>query len=95
MNDDQNFFILAPIYGDGSAAFRHHMISSVVFSYSNTLQNMLVYYVVTEIGWFDENLDAVPCAKKMRENGITTFLLHVFQCITFNQKLLILTVFKK
>ena len=42
-------------------------------------------YAVTEMGCFDGYLDAAPRAKTMRLNGITTFLLHVTQCITFNQ----------
>ena len=71
------------------------MISVVVFSCSNYLQSMLVDFAVTEVGFFDDYSDAAVRDKTMRENGITTFLLHVFQCITFNQKLLILTVFKK
>ena len=48
---------------------------------------MLVDYGVTEMGHFDDYLDAAPRAKTMRRNGITTFLLHVSQCIIFNQKL--------
>ena len=44
---------------------------------------MLVYYSVTEMGCFGDYLDAAPRAKIMRVNGITTFLLHVSQCITF------------
>ena len=46
---------------------------------------MLVDYTVTETGCFDDYLDAAPHAKKMRGNGITTFILDVAQCITFNQ----------
>ena len=46
---------------------------------------MLVDYVVTDMGWFDDYLDAAPRAITMRVTGITTFLLHVVQCITFNQ----------
>ena len=65
------------------------MISIVVFSYSNTLQSMLVDYEVTEMGCFDEYADAVSRAKSMRVNGITTFLLHIAQCITFNSKNLV------
>ena len=61
------------------------MISVVVFSYSNTLQSMLVDYAVTDMGCFDDYSDAAPRAKTMRGNGITTFLLHVAQCITLNQ----------
>ena len=65
------------------------MISVVVFFYSNTLKNVLVDYAVTEIGCFDEYLDAGPRAKTMRVNGITTFLFHVAQCITFNQNIFV------
>ena len=50
---------------------------------------MLVDYSVTEMGCFDDYLDAAPHAKAMRVNGITTFLLHVAQCITFRQKILL------
>ena len=46
---------------------------------------MLVYYAVTEMGCFGVYLDAAPRAKTMRGNGITTFLLYIAQCITFNQ----------
>ena len=46
---------------------------------------MLVYYAVTCMGCFDDYLDASPRAKTMRGNGITTFILHFAQCITFNQ----------
>ena len=61
------------------------MISVVVFFYSNTLKSMLVDYAVTEMGCFDDYLDAAPRAKTMRVNGITTFIFHVVQCITFHQ----------
>ena len=46
---------------------------------------MLVDYEVTKMGCFDDYSDAAPRAKTMRRNGITTFLLHVSQCITFRQ----------
>ena len=46
---------------------------------------MLVDYEVIDMGCFDDYLDAAPCAKTTRGKGITTFLLHVAQCITFNQ----------
>ena len=62
------------------------MISVVVFSYSNELQSMLVDYVVTEMGCFGGYSGATPRVKTMRVNGITTFILHVAKCITFNQK---------
>ena len=58
------------------------MISVVVFFYSNTLKSMLVDYAVTEMGCFDDYLDAAPRAKTMRGNGINTFLLHFSQFIT-------------
>ena len=37
------------------------------------------------MGFFDDYSDAVPRAKNMRGNGITTFLIHVTQCINFCQ----------
>ena len=46
---------------------------------------MLVYYSVIDMGCFDDYLDAAPRAKNTRGIGITTFLLHVSQCITFHQ----------
>ena len=86
-NDDQKYYAFAPTYGYGSTAFNRHMISVIVFYYSSTLQIMLVDYTVTDMGNFDDFSDAAPRAKSMRGNGITTFLLHVAQCITFNQKM--------
>ena len=50
---------------------------------------MLLDYGVIEIGRFDDYSDAAPRAKTMRGNGITTFLLHVSQCIIFNFKKLL------
>ena len=85
-DDDQNAYTFAPTYGDKSTAYHGHMISVVVFFYSNTLKIMQVEYAVTNMGCFDDYLDAAPRAKIMRGNGITTFLLHVYQCITFHQK---------
>ena len=55
------------------------MISVAVFSYSNKIQIMLVDYAVTDMGCFDDYLDAAPRAKTMRGNGITTFILHLPQ----------------
>ena len=46
---------------------------------------MLVDYAVTYMVCFDDYLDAAPYAKTMRGNGITNFILHVAQCIIFNQ----------
>ena len=57
---------------------------------------MLVDYAVTEMGCFDDYLDAAPRAKTIRGNGITAFLLHVAECITFNQtKCVIATLIEK
>ena len=50
---------------------------------------MLVDYAVTEMGCFGDYSDAAPRAKTMRGNGITTFLLHVYQCTTFHQTQLV------
>ena len=61
------------------------MISVVVLSYSETLKSMLVEYAATEMGLLDDYSDADPNHKIIRGNGITTFLLHVSQCIIFNQ----------
>ena len=44
-----------------------------------------MYYAVTDMGFFDDYPDAAPRAKTMRGGVITTFLLHVAQCITLNQ----------
>ena len=46
---------------------------------------MFVYYAVIEMGCFGDYADAAPRAKIMRGNSITTFILHVAQCITFRQ----------
>ena len=50
MNDDQKSYSFAPTYLYGSTDFHCHMISVVVYSYSNTLQSMLVDYAVTGMG---------------------------------------------
>ena len=60
------------------------MISVVVFSYSETLKNMLVEYVATEMGFLDDYSDAAPKGKIISGNGIATLVLHVAQCIIFN-----------
>ena len=46
---------------------------------------MLVDYAVTYMGYFDHYSGAAQRAKKMKRNVLTTFLLHIYQCITFNQ----------
>ena len=48
---------------------------------------MLVGYAATEMGSLDEYLDAAPKGKSIRGNGITTYLLHVAQCINFHNSL--------
>ena len=46
---------------------------------------MLVDYLVTEMVFFYDYLDAAPHTKTMKGNGITTFLLNFSQCIIFNK----------
>ena len=46
---------------------------------------MLVDYAVTEMGCFDDYSYDASHAKTMRGNGITNFLLHASQCVTFNK----------
>ena len=84
MDDDESTYKFGPLYGGESTGFHHHMISGVVFSYSETLNGMLVEYAVTEMGFLDDYSDADPNHKSIRGNGITTFLFHVTQCIIFN-----------
>ena len=84
-NDDEKAYTFAPTYGDESTSYHHHMISVVVFFYSNTHKSMLVDYKVKEMGCFDDYLYDAPHDKNIRVNGITNFLLHVSQCITFRQ----------
>ena len=75
-----------PTYGGESNSYHRHMISVVVFFYSNTHKSMLVDYIVTDMGCFDDCSDAEPRSKIMRGNGITTLLFHVSPFITFHQK---------
>ena len=82
-NDDQKYYAFVPTYGDESTAFQRHVISVVMFFYSNKLQSMLVDYAVTEMGCSDNYSDADPCAKNTRGNCISTFLLHISQYITY------------
>ena len=77
MNDDEQAYIFFTLYGGESTGFHCHMISVVVFSYSETLESMLVYHAVTEMGSLDDYSDASPKGKSIRGNGITTFILHV------------------
>ena len=61
------------------------MISVVVFYSLKKIQSKLEDYAVIEMGCFYDYLDAAPHAKTMRGNCITNFILHISQCITFNQ----------
>ena len=88
-NDDKKAYTFAQTYGDESTGYHSHMISVVVFLYSNTLKSMLVDYSVIEMGCFDDYSDVSPRAKTMRGNGINTFLLHATQCINFHQILFV------
>ena len=47
MNEDENAYKYGPLYGGESTGFHRHMISVVVFSYSETLGIMLVEYEAT------------------------------------------------
>ena len=47
MNDDEQACKFCPLYGGESTGFHRHMISVVVFSYSETLESMLVDYAYT------------------------------------------------
>ena len=62
------------------------MISVLLFSYSETLEIMLVDYAATEMGSIDEYSDAAPQGKIMRGNVITK-KNHVAQYIIFNLKI--------
>ena len=64
---------MGPKYGGESNGLYQHMISVVVFSYSETLKIMLIEYAATEIGFLDDDLDADQQGKSMGVNGITTF----------------------
>ena len=83
--EDKNAFKYVPLYGGEYTGFHRHMISVVVFSYSETLKIMLVEYAATEMGFLDDYSDADQNHKIIRGNGITTFILHVSQCTIFNQ----------
>ena len=81
--DDENAYKFGPKYGGESTGLHQHMISVVVFSYSETLKSMLIKYTSTEMGFLDDYSDSDPNHKIIRENGITIFLFHVAQCILF------------
>ena len=75
---------MGPKYGGESTGLHLHMISVVVFSYSETLKSMLIEYAATEMGFLDYYSGADPTHKSIRGIGITTFLFHVAQCIILN-----------
>ena len=91
-DDDEKAYKFGPLYGGESTGFHRHMISVVVFSYSETLESMLVEYAATEMGFLNDYSDADPNHKSIRGNGITTFILHISQCIIFNQTYRIKTI---
>ena len=82
-NDDQEAYSFAPKNVDGSIAFHRHMISVVLFFYSNILQIILVDCVVIEMGCLDDYSDAAPCAKNNEGGG----LLLPFSCTVLNLSL--------
>ena len=53
MEDDENAYKLGPKYGSESTGLHRHMISVVVFSYSETLKIMLIEYAGTEMCFLD------------------------------------------
>ena len=86
MNEDENAYKYGPLYVGESTGFHRHMISVVALSYSETLVSMLVEYATTKMGFLVDYLDDDTNHKSIRGNCITTFLLHVTQCIIFNLK---------
>ena len=82
-NEDEKAYKICPLYGGETTGFHRHMISVVVFSFSETLESMLVEYAAIEMGFLDDYSDAAPKGKIIRVNGITTFLLHVSQMYNF------------
>ena len=57
--DDENAYKLGPKYGGESTGFHRHMISVVVFSYSETLKIMLIEYADTKMGSLDDYSHAI------------------------------------
>ena len=82
-DNDENAYKFGPKYGGEFTGFHRHMISVVVFSYSETLKSVLIEYAATEMGFLDDYSDADLNQKSIRGNGFTTFLFHVAQCIIF------------
>ena len=67
--DDENAYKLSPNYGGESSGLHQHMISVVVFYYSETLKIMLIEYAATEMDFLDDYSDADPNNKSIRGNG--------------------------
>ena len=84
--NDEQAYKFCPLYRGESTSFHLHMISVVVFSYSETLESMLVDYAVIKMVFLDDYSYAAPQSKSIRGNSITTFILHVAQCIISNKK---------
>ena len=82
-DNDENTYKFGPKYGGEFTGFHRHMISVVVFSYSETLKSTLVEYTATDMGFLDDYYDADPNHKSIRVNGIATFLFHVAKYIIF------------
>ena len=91
-DDDENAYKLGPNYGGEFTGLHRHIISVVVFSNSETLKSVLVEYAATEMGFLDDYSDSDPNHKSIRGNVITTYLLHVAQCIISNKKNRVKTV---
>ena len=65
-NDDEQAYKFCRLYGGEFTGFHRHMISVVVFSYSETLESMLVYYATKEMGFLGDYSDAAPQGKSMK-----------------------------
>ena len=59
-NNYEQAYKFCPLFGDESTGFHLHLISVVVFSYSETLESVLVVYAVTEMVFLHDSLDAAP-----------------------------------
>ena len=57
-----------------------------MFYNSNTLQSMLVDYVVTEMGYFDDYSDAIPHAKKKRGEMVLIPLFYTLPNVSLSIK---------
>ena len=57
-NEDEKAYKFGPLYGGESTDFHRRMISLVLFSYSETLESMLVEYAALEMGFLNDYSDA-------------------------------------